>query len=151
MIYLSYKLSDELNTKAPLIDWVNADEMTLRYYVYLGDQLFLADEADFSARWGWIPILDFAACLVLIARALTSGETNRRFEFTESEDYIDFTRQENRVVMSSNYTTARAEVALDELQSAARSYANTVFEGATALHPALKNNLSFLSWYPSKI
>jgi hypothetical protein len=64
MIHLSYRLSDESCAKNALIDWATADEMTLRYYVFFGDQIFVIDGADFSARWGWVTILDFAAGLV---------------------------------------------------------------------------------------
>src|SRR5437879_4736572 len=98
MIYLSYKLSDELNAKAPIVDWASADATELRYYVFLGDQIFLVNDADFSARWGWIPILDFAASLVLVAKALELGETHLQFDFTDSDELIYFDRQGQNVL-----------------------------------------------------
>jgi hypothetical protein len=150
MIYLSYKLSHEFNEKAPIINWATADSMTLRYEVFLGDQIFLVDDADFSALWGWVPILDFAASMVSVAEELASGETDVQFEFTDSGAVINFSRLDQRLMISSSYTTARARVGLDELHKAAQSYARTVFEDATALYPALKNNRSFLARYPVK-
>lgn len=150
MIHLSYRLSDESCAKNALIDWATADEMTLRYYLFFDDQIFVIDEADFSARWGWVTILDFAAGLVWVAEKLASGETEVQCDFTESDALIEFNRQDQRVLISTDYTTGRAEVGLDELRNAAESYARMVFEDATALYPPLKNNQSFLAWYPSQ-
>jgi hypothetical protein len=115
--------------------------------VFLGDQIFLVDDADFSARWGWVTILDFAADIVFATAKLALGETNADVSFTENEALKGFSRQGQSVAISSTYTAVRAEVRLDELQSAAHSYARMMFEDATALHPPLKMNKSFLAWY----
>jgi hypothetical protein len=55
VIELSYNLSSSWNAKALDVDWADPDETTLRYRVLLGDQIFVVNGADFSAKWGWIP------------------------------------------------------------------------------------------------
>ena len=84
------------------------------------------------------------------AEKLASGETDVRCDFTESDASIYFIRRDERVAISSDYAAGRVEVGLDELREAAQSYACKVFEDATALYPALKNNQSFLAWFPSQ-
>ena len=64
MIALDYALSDERNTRAPVTNWLTADDVALRYYLFRGDQIIIINGVDFSARWGWVPLLDFAAALV---------------------------------------------------------------------------------------
>lgn len=59
MLKLDYALSPSWNacSTATLED---ADETSLRYDCFLGDVIFLAFEVDLNARWGWVPVLDFA-------------------------------------------------------------------------------------------
>ena len=44
-------------------DFLSAPQEHFHYYFFLGDVTFIVDEVDFSARWGWVPILDFAVTL----------------------------------------------------------------------------------------
>src|SRR5437868_1600713 len=138
MIDLSYKLSDEWNAKATNVDWSGADETTLRYHVYLGDQVFVVNGVDFSARWGWIPLLDFAAALVAVTRGLAAGETELAFEFTESDAHLQFNRQGNNTLITSSYSNATATVPTNELEQAAGLYAECVLNDAINLHTGLK-------------
>jgi hypothetical protein len=62
-IIFDYKLSSEWNRRTQTVDLRGADEMTLRYDCFLGDVVFSVDEADFSARWDWVPVFDFALSL----------------------------------------------------------------------------------------
>jgi hypothetical protein len=149
MIVLSYQLSSEWNARASNIDWSHADETTLRYGAFLGDQTFIVNQTDFSAKWGWVPILDFAACLVEITRGLMKGEAELIFEFTESDAHLQFNRQSDNVLITSNYGSATATVPLRELEQAACSYAERVLIDAINLHPRLKANASLEAWYPS--
>jgi hypothetical protein len=149
VITLSYILSADWSAKAANTDWAAADETTLRYGAFMGDQMFTVDSADFSAKWGWVPILDFAASLVKITQGLLADETELVFEFTESDAQLQFNRQGPNVLITSNYSSAKATVLLSELERAASSYAECVLRDALNLHPALKANRSLAAWYPS--
>jgi hypothetical protein len=35
---------------------------------------YKANGVDFSAKWGWVPLLDFAAALMTITEELESGQ-----------------------------------------------------------------------------
>lgn len=149
MIELSYNLSSSWNAKAQSVDWAKTDETTLRYRAFLGDQIFVVNGADFSAKWGWIPILDFAAGLVVVARGLAAGETELAFDFTESDAHLQFNRQGSNTLITSSYTNATATVPTNELEQVARSYAERVLKEAMSSHPGLKANRSLASWYPT--
>jgi hypothetical protein len=109
MITLDYELSEDWNRRAAEIDLRSADEVTLRYDYFLGDVVFVVDRADFSARWGWVPVLDFALGLRAIAGGLVS-EAEESFEFTESDAAIEFRREGETVKIEAGYASAAAEV-----------------------------------------
>src|SRR4051812_46182723 len=96
-INLSFDFSTSWIKSSTAADLSLIDEMTLRYKTFLGDQKFIAKGTDFSARWGWVPILDFAACLMEITERLKQGESELVFEFTESDSQIHFNRQGENV------------------------------------------------------
>jgi hypothetical protein len=83
MIVLEHALSPSWNRKAAEVDLRAADETTLRYRCFLGDIVFEVGWIDLSARWGWVPVLDFALAMRSISAALPAVET-QVFEFTES-------------------------------------------------------------------
>ena len=83
MITLDYILDPAPNdAEANLAE---VDELRLRYDCFPGDVVFVVGAVDLSARWGWVPILDFAVGIKQIADGL-GGED--RFEFTESDATI---------------------------------------------------------------
>jgi hypothetical protein len=149
VIELSYNLSSSWNAKAQDVDWAGADETTLRYRVFLGDQVFVVNGADFSAKWGWIPLLDFAAGLVAVTRGLAAGETELAFDFTESDAHLQFNRQGSNTLITSSYNNATATIPTNELERAATSFAERVLRDAMSRYPALKANRSLPGWYPT--
>jgi hypothetical protein len=149
MIDLSYTLSKDWNERTADIDWTYADETTLRYRALLGDQVIIINGADFSAKWGWVPILDFASCLLSITKGLEAGELELTFEFTESNAKLNFKRQNNDVLISANYCNEKSAVQLNELITEVNSYAKRCLADAIQLHPGLEHNNSFINWYHS--
>jgi hypothetical protein len=149
VIELSYSFASSWNERAAGFSWSSADETTLRFKAFLGDQIFIANGVDFSARWGWVPLMDFAACLVRIINRLETGEPELVFEFTESDAQLQFNRQGNNVLITSNYCNGKAAVELGELRAAAILHADRVLNEAINSHPALKANSSLMSWYPA--
>jgi len=59
MITLDYRLSPLPGDRTDR-ELVSASESELRYSLFLGDVVFRVGDADFSANWGWVPVLDFA-------------------------------------------------------------------------------------------
>jgi hypothetical protein len=60
----------------------------------LGNVVFETKDAVLGMDWGWIPVVDFAVAMAMIAKSLKIGENNREvFEFTESDATITFRRE----------------------------------------------------------
>lgn len=151
MITLDYRLTETRSNRPTQVNWASADAATLRYSAFLGDQIFVVEEHDFSARWGWVPLLDFAAALTGITRGLEMGNASGRFEFTESDAALDLHREGDRVRIVSNYVQDTAQVSLTELVEAVESYARRILSEALAAHPALAENDSFRQWFPASV
>jgi hypothetical protein len=59
-VTLDYSLSPSFSRWATGVDLAAADETTLAYDCFCGGVTFVVEGADFSARWGWVTVLDFA-------------------------------------------------------------------------------------------
>jgi hypothetical protein len=70
---LDYRLFKDLDENST--DLTAAEETDLRFYAATGDIILRKDQTDLSANWGWIPLIDFALALRMIAEdlALTDG------------------------------------------------------------------------------
>ena len=135
MITLDYILDPAPNdAEANLAE---VDELRLRYDCFPGDVVFVVGAVDLSARWGWVPILDFAVGIKQIADGL-GGED--RFEFTESDATIAFHRDGDLVRVSADYVPDSAVVPLAELQTATDVFLRRVVADLTSRHPELAEN-----------
>ncbi len=139
MITLGYELSPSWNRRAGAVDLRVADEMTLRYDCFLGDVVFEVDGADLGARWGWVPVLDFALSLRAIAGGLVV-DARETFEFTESDAAIEFERQAENVTLEASYAPARAVVSHVELSLQAERFLARVVNDLTRSYPELSDN-----------
>ena len=100
-MYLDYRLSEDWDENSS--DLAAADETELRYYAATGESLSKNDQADLSARWGWIPLIDFALALRKIAATLTIEEGRETFEFTESDATLRFDRHGHGITITGSY------------------------------------------------
>ena len=116
MIELGFAITQESSLR--FVDWSTIREMELRYDRFLGDIEFLVDDMDLSARWGWIPVFDFALSMRMIADDLADGG-REVFDFTESDAVIVFTSQSGRVHINADYADGSGSVSVAEFRQAA--------------------------------
>jgi hypothetical protein len=147
MIEIDYRLSPPWNEGKATLDLAAADEMELRYHAFPGDQILRIDGVDFSAAWGWVPLLDFAAALT---HAATHVATTREeaVGFTENEARIVLRSKGPRVTLSCSYADGEATVGQRELAEAARRYAARLRDALSQQFPGLRRNRSLGRWYP---
>ncbi len=144
MISIDYELSPEWNPEPPLVDPGLAGEAALRYEIFLGDIVFVVDGADLSARWGWVPVLDFALALRGAVRALQ--ERRESFvDFTESDERILFERARDVVLVTATYAPGRALVSHAELCEAAERFLERVVSEICARYPRLAGNAALVA------
>ena len=150
MFQLDYRLSNAWSEKTLQADLATVDEMTLRYEVLLGDVICKAEDIDFSARWGWVPILDFAASVRQISEQLTTTDgIEANFDFTESNAEIFFKRRGNLILISSTYASGEIQVALTEFGTAVADFVSRVGKELSRLYPSLIQNPWFRRMFPT--
>jgi hypothetical protein len=142
VLALDYELSPTWNRKTGEVDLRAADEMTLRYDCFLGDVVLVVGDLDLSAKWGWVPVLDFALGLRSIASAL-SAEGEQVFEFTESDATIEFHRKGSAVEISSSYVDGAREIAHGDLSLRAEQFLARVVDEVGRTYPELVDNAFF--------
>lgn len=141
MLKLDYSLSLSWN-EPDASSLEDANELVLRYDCFLGDVIFLVSEIDMSARWGWVPVLDFALGLDAVVKALAPGEDNEAvFEFTESDATIRLRRVGEAVEIEASYAPGSARVRYDDLRAIAKRFLARVVQDLLWQRPELHRNI----------
>lgn len=104
---------------------------------------------DLSARRKWVPLLDAAACLRFVIDRLDVGATQMSFDFTESNERINFRSEANDVCVSATYADREGRATLVELRMAVLDFVERVLDAAFTAYPDLQGNTSLPRWYPS--
>jgi hypothetical protein len=137
-MYLDYRLSEDWDENSS--DLAAADETELRYYAATGDIIVRNDQADLSARWGWIPLIDFALALRKIAATLTIEEGRETFEFTESDATLRFDRYGHGMTITGSYAAGEITVSFTVFVNQAKDFAQRLDAELVAKRPELKLN-----------
>lgn len=138
MLRLDYSLSPSWDGRGGA-DLTGAEEWVLRYDCFLGDVVFMIDEMDLSARWGWVPVFDFALALNSIVDALAVG-AEEEFEFTESDASISFRRTADVVEIEASYVLGAATVGYADLRGEVKRFLRRILQGLVDQHPELGDN-----------
>jgi hypothetical protein len=115
-------------------------EEDLRYRVALGNLVFHVGDKDFSADWGWIPLVDLAASFAEIVRKLEGGSASETFEFTESDAWVRFERRGEKVLVSTSYGEGAGEIALHSGSEAVKSFRERLRSELVRQHPQAAHN-----------
>lgn len=134
------ELDYRLRASADAAGLAAADETTLRYEAFLGDLVIRGGGADLSAPWGWVPVLDFALCLLDIVGRLRDGDGEAAFEFTESDDLIRFRRVSDEVEVSSTYSAGSFTCPTPEFVRSAAGFCARLARELQESYPALRDN-----------
>ena len=152
MIIFDYQLSTARNARAEQESLASADAMdamALRYDWLLGDVIIKVGSQDLSARWGWVPILDFAASLRRIGAELAQHDgADSEFEFTESDAKIQFRGRGKNVLISATYAAGEGTVPLDEFFRAIGEFTERLVAEICREHPSLMQNEAFKRLLP---
>src|ERR1700756_6030615 len=134
-MHLDYRLNEDRET-----DWSSVTEEDLRYRVALGNLVFHVGDKDFSADWGWIPLVDLAASFAEIVRKLEGGSASETFEFTESDAWVRFERKGEKVLVSTSYGDGVGEIALQSASQAVKSFRERLRTDLVSRHPQAVHN-----------
>jgi len=137
-MHLDYRL-----TGPETSNWSSATEEDLRYRLALGDLISQIGDHDFSAPWGWIPLIDLAASFAAIAGKLQHATGSETFEFTESDAWIRFKRHGHDVTVTTSYQPGSAEINLPELTAKVRQLQEKLKTELTTKYPEIRSNQHF--------
>ena len=140
---LDFQLSSEWNQRAASCDLAKADDSALRYDVFLGDLVFELGDCDFSARWGWIPLLDLAYSLKDMCDRLLTGDPEATFEFTESDAWIKMSRKGDDVEVLASHVSCTGRSRLSALCELVTASGREFFAKVAASHSELASNPAF--------
>lgn len=119
--------------------WESVPMWNLRYDHFLGDIVFKIDDCDFSTRWGWVPVLDFALGFNRLLTSLTS-DGSATFEFTESEATLTLRRSLDVVALTSSYSSGVARVDVKVLRVVVYDFVSRIRDRLLVEHPSLARN-----------
>src|SRR5438552_13405056 len=141
MITIDFLLSPAWRAKNMGVNLASADNASLRYEVLLGDIIFKTGQCDLSAKWDWIPLIDFATSLRQIVDELIEKDgTETIYEFTESDATLEFKREGSAIIVSASYAPCHATVPLVELAAAIDSFSRRILETISREFPSLLQN-----------
>jgi hypothetical protein len=137
-MHLDYRLSEDWDENSA--DLATADETDLRFYAATGDIILRADRTDLSARWGWIPLIDFALALQKIAEALAVHDGSETFEFTESDAILQFDRRGEELTIHGSYAAGEITVPFAAFADKATDFARRLDRELLSKRPELGLN-----------
>jgi hypothetical protein len=148
VLQIDYVLSDEWNDTLDPKSFEDMSEIDLRYSMALGNLILVVNGLDFSAPWGWIPMVDMAVALSDIRDALSGDQSAlETFEFTENEASISFQKVGDAVQIAASYVPGKESIPFPELDERVREFRDKVFREATVRFRSLEKNEAFRSLY----
>jgi hypothetical protein len=135
-------LAPEWNRRLAEQDLGTLSEANLRYEVLLGDVVLLSSDVDLSARWGWIPLLDFVVGVIAALRRLPESR-HEVFDFTESGSELRFYHDDGAVEIRANYAAGTISISYDDLLEEATRFAVRVIRELRETAPSLDRNPNF--------
>lgn len=119
------------------------DSAGLHYESFLGDILLEQGEVDFSAFWGWIPLLDFVHCVTMILDSVSVG-SKERYEFTESDAWLEFDRVDiETVCIKSEYAPGSILVPFADLRDLVGKAGASLMAEIETRCPGIVDNKSY--------
>ena len=137
-IDLNYRLSPRWN-KATRDRCDDASAAELLYEMFLGDLVLRIGDSDFSAPWGWVPILDIVRQFMAAVRSLSpAGRVD--IDFTESDAVLTLASEDGFVTVSSTYSPGQSRVSIGDFDVAVQHFAANAIRDFEARCPGLRSN-----------
>ncbi len=142
MFEIKYKFSD-----SNFIDIANLNDTSLRYNLFLGNITLQKNKDLILLDWCWIPILDFALCLVSISDTLsqkTNGE--KELDFTESDEKLIFQKTNNNIKIITSFSNEILEINFEDFKKVVKEFYKNFISDVVKQNHELKNNKIFLKY-----
>ena len=142
MVILDYSFDPEELKKLEVFDFEKLTGTDLDYHLFCGSIFLRANGISFDASWKWIPIFDFCVRMNKVVAQL-QNQKQVVLEFTENEATIVFERENSFVRLKGQYANADAQVLLQELKEAVRSFSCKLVRELIEKWPMLLDSAAF--------
>ncbi len=124
MFKIEYNLKENNTLNASIVD-----EAELRYTLFPGNIILKSEHNLILMDWEWIPVLDFAICLLEICNNLMQNEVGiNEFEFTESNEKLILQKDYNRIRIVPTFLDKVIETTFEEFKiEVERFYTDIIF------------------------
>jgi hypothetical protein len=113
---------------------------------FMGDAIFKLEGADFSTHFGWVTLLDWCLRLTAAFKDLELRDSTR-FEFAESDDYVEFVRNATDLQVTCSYQSGVATVRFEDLKSAVHKFVDDRLGWVARKFPSAMRNPSMPDIY----
>ncbi len=118
MLRVEYKI---ITDRFREIEYISDEK--IRYDFLLGNISLLSFNAKIEMEWEWIPLLDFAYCLQMIAGNLKENDIGKEyFEFTENAETLNFSRQGKQLKIIASFSSIVIETTFEDFEKAAYDF-----------------------------
>jgi len=142
MISFGYRLTDP----ATLQGWEHGHDVgtaaksELWWSGFPGDVSISVGADEISTRFGWVPLLHFAASIVGITEELSPPGSSAVYSFTEADEQLRFDRGRELIQISASFTPEVVSTSLPDLSLAARGFAARLVDELSVRYPRLSQN-----------
>jgi len=114
-------------------------------YDYFPGSIFIqANDKSIFIDWGWIPLLDFSACLLGICEHLSINiKATEEFEFTESEDKITLIKDHDHLEMAFSFSEEILTFNFTEFYNLVKDTYRNIMHDIINNNIGIKNNTHF--------
>jgi len=145
MFEVNYSISDTYRQQD--VDYKSADDMSLRYSLFLGSLLLRTDDSKIDLDWEWIPLLDFASCFLSIyVNLLGKTDYRQQFEFTESDGTLLIDRKGEKVKISTSFSNEEINISLDEFWQGLNRFYLDLLASVKEDYPGIEQNSNFIRY-----
>lgn len=142
MFKISYKFSKNTDhfIKEP-------DEADLRYNLFLGSLILKNGEEAIIIDWDWIPLFDFALCLISLCDNLLIKEVEKlELDFTESDEKLIFHKDDKCIKISATFSNVILTVSFENFQMGSRVFFKEIISEILKRNIELESNELFIKY-----
>ncbi|HEY0789983.1 MAG TPA: hypothetical protein VGD78_02855 [Chthoniobacterales bacterium] len=143
MLKVSYQLAPGRNGLADEEELAGLTDVDFRFRFALGDLILESGPVDLSARWGWVPLIDFVIGARGIVGLLEQHQIHAEFEFTESEATLSFTRQGVDLFLRASYAEGEIKCSLPAFAEQLQAFEHGLRHDLVERQPGLAHHAVF--------
>lgn len=124
-----------------------ADEVDLRYNLFLGSLILKTSINSVVIDWDWVPLIDFSICLLAICNVLFEKEQGEEeMEFTESDSRLFFQKNGDRIRIATSFSDENLEMSFEEFQRGVKQFYKDLIFDIVEKKEEIKNNATFTEY-----